>query len=216
MVEPRLKQERAVKTRAAIILAAAEVFDEAGYHGASMREIMKRAGITLGAVYFHFPNKEALAAAVMNAQPETIVPKLRSDGLQRLVDITLVWSHQLQVDKILRAGVRLAVEQSGFGMHSSESFDEWQRIMEACLRDAAERGELRAGVDAHQVAEFVVSACTGMQLYSDLVARRTDLPRRTVAMWDLLLPGIASEGAAPNVRCSVRRAASLVPTEPAA
>jgi AcrR family transcriptional regulator len=205
-----LKQERAVKTRAAIILAAAEVFDEAGYHGASMREIMKRAGITLGAVYFHFPNKEALAVAVMNSQPETIMPRLTSDGLQRLVDLTLVWSHQLQVDKILRAGVRLAVEQSGFGLQCSDSFDEWQRIMEACLLDARDRGELREGVDTRKVAEFVVSACTGMQLYSDLVARRTDLPRRAVAMWDLLLPGVADPATATAVECSVERASALV------
>ncbi|MGW1811930.1 ScbR family autoregulator-binding transcription factor, partial [Streptomyces sp. NPDC002078] len=178
MAESRLKQERAVKTRQAIIFAAAEVFDECGYHGASMREIMKRAGVTLGAVYFHFPNKEALAIAVMNSQPETIMPKLTSEGLQRLVDITLVWSHQLQVDKILRAAVRLAVEQTGFGLHDPESYDEWRQIMEDCLHDARDRGELRDFVDGRKVAEFVVGACTGMQLYSDLVAGRGGLPRR--------------------------------------
>ncbi|MDI5983012.1 TetR/AcrR family transcriptional regulator, partial [Amycolatopsis magusensis] len=108
---PGPKQERAQKTREEILRAAAEVFDERGYHGAGMREIMKRAGVTLGAVYFHFPNKEALAQAVMHEQPATIVPSLRSEGLQRLVDITLVWSHKLQSDPLLRAGVRLTSEQ---------------------------------------------------------------------------------------------------------
>ncbi|MGW1764074.1 ScbR family autoregulator-binding transcription factor [Streptomyces sp. NPDC002073] len=209
MAESRLKQERAVKTRQAIIFAAAEVFDECGYHGASMREIMKRAGVTLGAVYFHFPNKEALAIAVMNSQPETIMPKLTSEGLQRLVDITLVWSHQLQVDKILRAAVRLAVEQTGFGLHDPESYDEWRQIMEDCLHDARDRGELRDFVDGRKVAEFVVGACTGMQLYSDLVARRRDLPRRTVNMWELLIPSITNDYGRKNVKVSVRRAAAL-------
>ncbi|MCX5199561.1 ScbR family autoregulator-binding transcription factor [Streptomyces sp. NBC_00249] len=210
MVEPQLKQERAVKTRQAIISAAAEVFDESGYLGASMREIMKRAGVTLGAVYFHFPNKEALATAVMNSQPETIMPRLASDGLQRLVDLTLVWSHQLQVDKILRAGVRLAVEQTGAGLHDPGSFHEWQRIMEECLLVARERGELDSAADVVKIAEFVVGACTGMQLYSDLVTNRSDLPRRTVAMWELLIPSIASESGRKSVRVSVRRAAVLI------
>ncbi|MEO3977600.1 ScbR family autoregulator-binding transcription factor [Streptomyces sp. CAU 1734] len=210
MGEPQLKQERALKTRQAIIYAAAEVFDESGYHGASMRKIMQRAGITLGAVYFHFPNKEALAIAVMNSQPETIMPRLVSDGLQRLVDITLVWSHQLQADKILRAAVRLAVEQSGFGIHDADSFDAWKKIMEECLLDARDRGELRDFVDERKVAEFVVGACTGMQLYSDLAAGRTDLPRRTVNMWELLIPAIASEAGRKAVKVSLRRAATLV------
>ncbi|WP_455403035.1 ScbR family autoregulator-binding transcription factor [Streptomyces bambusae] len=209
MAEGRLKQERAVRTRQAIIFAAAEVFDEFGYHGASMREIMKRAGITLGAVYFHFPNKEALAIAVMNSQPETIMPKLTSAGLQRLVDLTLVWSHQLQVDKILRAAVRLAVEQAGFGMRDSDSYEEWRQIMEDCLTEARERGELLESVDTHKIAEFVVGACTGMQLYSDLVARRKDLPRRTVNMWELLIPSIATEYGRKAVKVSQRRAAAL-------
>ncbi|MER7760763.1 ScbR family autoregulator-binding transcription factor [Streptomyces sp. NPDC097619] len=209
MAEARLKQERAVKTRQTIISAAAEVFDECGYHGASMREIMKRAGVTLGAVYFHFPNKEALAIAVMNSQPETIMPKLASEGLQRLVDLTLVWSHQLQVDKILRAGVRLAVEQTGFGLHDPESYEEWRQIMEDCLHEAQDRGELRDFVDGRKVAEFVVGACTGMQLYSDLVARRKDLPRRTVNMWELLIPSIATELGRSSVKVSLRRATAL-------
>ncbi|WP_424217586.1 ScbR family autoregulator-binding transcription factor (plasmid) [Streptomyces sp. BI20] len=210
MVEQQVNQERAVKTRAAIILAAAEVFDESGYHGAAMREIMKRAGITLGAVYFHFPNKEALAVAVMNSQPQTIMPRLTSDGLQRLIDLTLVWSHQLQVDRILRAGVRLAVEQTGFGRHDSESFDEWKVIMRTCLDEARARGELRESADPEQVAEFVVSACTGMQFYSNLVTGRTDLPRRTVDMWNLLIPTLAEPEAAAALRVSERRAAELM------
>jgi AcrR family transcriptional regulator len=210
VTEPQLKQERAVKTRQAIIIAAAEVFDESGYHGASMRKIMQRAGITLGAVYFHFPNKEALAVAVMNSQPETIMPRLASDGLQRLIDITLVWSHQLQTDTILRAAVRLAVEQNGFGIHDADSFEQWQKIMEECLLDARDRGELRDFVDARKVAEFVVGACTGMQLYSHLAAGRTDLPRRTVTMWELLIPSITTDSGRKSVKVSLRRATSLV------
>ncbi|MFD0570557.1 TetR family transcriptional regulator [Kitasatospora gansuensis] len=47
MAEP--KQERAVKTRAIILRAAAEVFDEFGFSGASISKIMKRAGMTQGA-----------------------------------------------------------------------------------------------------------------------------------------------------------------------
>lgn len=62
------RQERAVRTREALLRAAAEVFDTAGYSGASINKILERAGLTAGAMYFHFKNKEALARAVIMEQ----------------------------------------------------------------------------------------------------------------------------------------------------
>ncbi|MEW2623422.1 ScbR family autoregulator-binding transcription factor [Streptomyces sp. NPDC048106] len=207
MAEP--KQERATRTREEILRAAAEVFDERGYNGASMREIMKRAGVTLGAVYFHFPSKEALARQVMNAQPATIIPRLGTEGLQRAVDITLVWARQLQEDPLLRAGVRLAVEQTSLQFEDTASYAEWRRIFEACLLEARANGELRDHVSTRETAEFLVGACTGLQLYSDLICRRADLPHRTAVMWELLLPGIAVESVAKSIEIGARQASAL-------
>ncbi|MET9496594.1 ScbR family autoregulator-binding transcription factor [Streptomyces sp. NPDC006552] len=189
----RSKQQRAVETREAIVRAAAAVFEESGYAGASISRILQRAGATAGSLYFHFKSKEDLARAVMSAQPETIVPHLESEGLQRLVDITLVWCHQLRLDLTLRAGVRLTTEQTTFGMADAAApYDEWVAIMTQVLGEAAERGELQPGVEPESLAAFVVEHCTGMQLYSAARdADRDDLPQRVVRMWQLLLPGIA-------------------------
>lgn len=185
------KQERAVQTRKTLLLAAAEVFDEFGYAGASVNRILKRAGLTAGALYFHFESKEGLARAVMNSQPETIVPLLDSHGLQRLVDITLTWARRLQRDPLLRAGVRLTNEQTSFGLQDATPYHQWAEIMATCLRDAHERGELQAGVEPDEVGEFIVEACTGMQMFSAVASGRTDLIERVTRMWRLLLPGIA-------------------------
>ncbi|MEV5887419.1 ScbR family autoregulator-binding transcription factor [Streptomyces sp. NPDC052020] len=186
-----VKQERAVQTRESLLRAAAEVFDEFGYSGASINRILKRAGLTAGALYFHFDSKEDLARAVMNSQPETIVPWLDSRGLQRLVDLTLNWARRLQVDPLLRAGVRLTNEQTSFGLQDASPYQQWVEIMAECLRDAHERGELQAGVEPGEVAAFVVEACTGMQMFSAVVSGRKDLMERVTRMWRLLLPGIA-------------------------
>ncbi|MFG2781233.1 ScbR family autoregulator-binding transcription factor [Streptomyces prunicolor] len=185
------KQERAVQTRESLLRAAAEVFDEYGYSGASIKSILKRAGLTAGALYFHFDSKEDLAREVMNSQPESIVPWLDSRGLQRLVDITLTWARRLQEDPMLRAGVRLTNEQASFGLQDATPYREWAEIMARCLRDAHERGELQAGVEPEEVGEFVVEACTGMQMFSAVASGRADLMERTTRMWRLLLPGIA-------------------------
>ncbi|MET8576774.1 ScbR family autoregulator-binding transcription factor [Streptomyces sp. NPDC005012] len=188
-------QERALRTRELLLRAAAEEFDACGYASTGLSKIAKRAGLTVGAVYFHFESKEGIAKAVMQAQPQTIEPHLDSRGLQRLVDITRVWAQQLLHDPLLRAGVRLSVEQGSFGVHDITSFEQWRDIMEECLLEARESGELLPRTDPARVAEFIVSACTGVQLYAQLVNGREDLPERTLEMWRLLLPGIATPGA---------------------
>ncbi|MEJ2601628.1 MAG: TetR/AcrR family transcriptional regulator [Anaerolineales bacterium] len=52
-------------TRQAIIEASYQLFTEQGYHGASMRAIAARAGITAGSIYNHFADKERIIQAVI-------------------------------------------------------------------------------------------------------------------------------------------------------
>ncbi|KAF0106975.1 MAG: putative TetR family transcriptional regulator [Anaerolineaceae bacterium] len=54
---PLTKGER---TRQAVMQAAYDLFLEHGYAAASMRQIAERAGLALGGIYNHFPNKEAI------------------------------------------------------------------------------------------------------------------------------------------------------------
>lgn len=59
--EPLRKGEA---TQSRILDAAYGLFMEQGYHGTSMRQIVERAGITMGGVYNHFESKEAIWVAV--------------------------------------------------------------------------------------------------------------------------------------------------------
>ncbi|MFD6492381.1 TetR family transcriptional regulator, partial [Streptomyces sp. NPDC060188] len=52
-----MKQQRAVRTRDALIRSAAETFESRGYVQAKLAEISSRAGVSAGALHFHFPNK---------------------------------------------------------------------------------------------------------------------------------------------------------------
>ena len=74
--EPLRKGEQ---TQARILDAAYALFMEQGYHGTSMRQIVERAGITMGGVYNHFASKEEIWEAVFfERHPyHTILPLLR-------------------------------------------------------------------------------------------------------------------------------------------
>jgi AcrR family transcriptional regulator len=56
--------------REAIAAAAREVFQERGYHGASIRDIARRAGLSLSALYYWHPSKQDLLAALVQDNTE--------------------------------------------------------------------------------------------------------------------------------------------------
>lgn len=60
----RKTKEEAEKTREALIDAAEQVFFNKGVGAASLEEIAQLAGVTRGALYWHFENKSALLSAV--------------------------------------------------------------------------------------------------------------------------------------------------------
>lgn len=67
-------------SREAILDAAEELFLSLGFHGARVDDIAKKAGLTKGAVYFHFIDKEAVLMEVLH--------RVRAVVLEPLVEAT--------------------------------------------------------------------------------------------------------------------------------
>ena len=64
--------ESAAATRRALIDAAAELLDEGGPEAVTLRAVGARAGVSRGAPYGHFPDKEHLLAAVATRSWEAV------------------------------------------------------------------------------------------------------------------------------------------------
>ncbi|MER8000394.1 ScbR family autoregulator-binding transcription factor [Streptomyces sp. NPDC095613] len=193
-------QERAVRTREALLRAAAEVFDEVGYPAASITKIIDRAGVTTGAVYFHFRSKEGLARAVIREQAADLDFPAGEVGLQRLVDLTMYLADQLRHNVLLRAGVRLAVDQSGLGPQEYSIYEWWADRFGRELAAARGNGELAENVDEQAFATMLVATFTGTQVMSQVASGRSDLPLRVATMWRCLLPALSPA----DVRARIR------------
>jgi AcrR family transcriptional regulator len=57
---PRISAVHEQQVRDRIIAAAVAVFAEKGYHRATIADVVERSGLSVGAIYTHFRNKEAL------------------------------------------------------------------------------------------------------------------------------------------------------------
>ncbi|MFJ4201658.1 ScbR family autoregulator-binding transcription factor [Streptomyces sviceus] len=187
----RQRQERAERTRAALIHAAAEMFDQVGYHGAGLNAILREAGTTTGAMYFHFKSKEELARAVIVEQAAELKWPREKQGLQQLIDVCQYLAVEMRSNVLFRAGVRLAVEQSEVNLLNYSIYDWWAEQFGIHLAEARDLGQLRPGVDEAAFAQVIVAAYTGTQIMSRLSSARGDLPERIESMLRCLLPALA-------------------------
>ncbi|HUC37215.1 MAG TPA: TetR/AcrR family transcriptional regulator [Acidimicrobiales bacterium] len=78
ILEPLTPERRRQQTRDHLLAAAAQVFSERGFHGASLDEVAAVAGFTKGAVYSNFRNKEGLFLALFKANYEREAQQLRA------------------------------------------------------------------------------------------------------------------------------------------
>lgn len=218
------RQARAIQTRKSILLAAAEVFDERGYSTATITEIIARAGVTKGALYFHFTSKEDLALGVIAAQLELGPLPPQRTKLQELTDQGLLFAHQLQHDPLTRASVGLAMDQWSESAESAESgnpfhgrpFQSWADRLTGLLVEARGRGELLPHVDPAETAELLSGSFTGIQWTSQVLCQRKDLTRRVISMFRHLLPTIAMPQILPTLELTPDRAVSLLESRDAA
>jgi AcrR family transcriptional regulator len=61
-----LRADQAEATRAALVQAARRLFAAQGYHATGTHDVVAHAGVTRGALYHHFPDKESLFLAVFH------------------------------------------------------------------------------------------------------------------------------------------------------
>ncbi|WP_329224174.1 ScbR family autoregulator-binding transcription factor [Streptomyces canus] len=185
-----VQQERAFRTRHVVLEAAAQVFAEHGYATARIADILKAAGVTKGALYFHFDSKEALAKGVLQLQTDQRLPP-QETRLQEIVDITMTVAHRLPVDVVLRAGARLSADPVG-REHYGSAWSLWADMLTGLLAQAHRNGELMAHAEPREIAELIVGAFNGVQLYSHLEHNLTDVEHRVSVLLNHLMPSIAA------------------------
>ncbi|AXL11410.1 TetR/AcrR family transcriptional regulator [Microbacterium foliorum] len=182
---PRLKQQRSIDTREAILSGAARVFARVTYAESRYRDVALESGASEGALYFHFRSKADLARAVLAEQQERMTAVLveteaePGTGLDILLRLMVNLGNLIARDEIVQAGIRLAGQPSTeVTAEVSEPYVEWVRIARALIARGVEDQSIRSDVDVDVYAEFFNAVFVGSQVLSGLEDHWASLPSR--------------------------------------
>ncbi len=160
-------------TRAKILEAAYAEIHRQGFQGASIASILSSTGLTKGALYHHFPTKQALGLAVVDEIIRKVLTNLFFEPLrtsQKPMEALLAILENVPkiAGKLLPLGCpmnNLMQEMSPidpqFREHLNILLNEWLISVEQALQRAQTAGDLKSDVDCKAAALFIVSAWEG-------------------------------------------------------
>lgn len=182
----RRTKEDSEKTRTAILLAAEELFLEKGVSHTSLEQIARAAGVTRGAVYWHFQNKAHLFNEMLNQvrlPPEQLTERLSgcdgSDPLRSLYDLCLEAVQSLLTQEKKRRILTILMQRCEFTEELREAQERnnafVQMFIELCEQLFA-RDECRVRLHPGMTPRIASSTWA---LSSRLATRTSPAPRST-------------------------------------
>lgn len=168
------------ETKEKILSSAAELFNQQGYAGSSISDIMRVTGLQKGGIYNHFKNKDELALLAFDYAIAQIQSAYRGalrnkrDAIERLSAIIQVFRSNVD-NPTIKGGCPLlntAVESDdthpALRDRTQIAMNSWRNMICRIIQKGIERGEIRPDVDADEVATIIISTLEGAVMMSKL------------------------------------------------
>jgi AcrR family transcriptional regulator len=194
-----VRQARSEATRRKIITSAVELFNEIGYPATGLGDIIERAEMTKGALYYHFDSKESLATAIIEEGSAHLAEAFRSittssaPTLESVIHGVFVVADLLSTDQIARSGIQLLRAFGQFNDAAAHTYRAWVAEMTARTRQSIDEGDLRSDLDPQAVGETIIGSMLGAELLASATTAGAGVLQHLAAAWKLLLPAIVSE-----------------------
>ncbi|MEV7900899.1 TetR family transcriptional regulator [Streptomyces anulatus] len=187
-------QERAARTRQAVLEAAADEFAERGYEGASLQRMVWRAATSIGALTFHFGNKTALAeevSAAGHARFESCLEDLAAapDPLRELRTLIGALARLAHEDTFVRATRRLEADRPGEVPPLTEV---WLPVLRGLLDRAHDAQRLRPGVSPEDAVALLAHLAEGA-MAAHGATRDSAWDAVWDSVWNVVLHGLAAD-----------------------
>lgn len=182
-----MSKAQATKTR--IIEQAAALFNQQGYAGSSMSDLMRVTGLQKGGIYNHFSSKDELALAAFDFAANQIQQnfmgalKGKRHAVDRLMAVLSVYEHMLD-DPPIQGGcpiLNTAIESDdthpALRERAQLAMDAWRNLIRRIVDKGLLRGELAPTIDADTVATILIATIEGALMLSKLYGDASYLER---------------------------------------
>jgi AcrR family transcriptional regulator len=193
-----VRQARSEATRRKIITSAVDLFNEIGYPATGLGDIIERAEMTKGALYYHFDSKESLATAVIEDGCTNLMLAFRgiaqssAPALESIIHGVFVVADLVGTDPVARSATQLLRALGEFNDATARTYRGWLAEMSARTRQAIDEGDVRADVDPAAVGETIVGMMLGAEVISNALSAGADVLERIAKSWRVLLPAIVT------------------------
>ena len=171
------------RTRQEIIRKAAPIFNEKGYDGAALSDLMRATGLEKGGIYRHFDSKEQLAAEAFDYAWKVALDT-RFEGTQEISNTVdrlkrIVWNFGDQRSGLVPGGCPLlntAIDaddgNTKLRAKALAALRSWLKRLQSVIEEGKRRGEILRGVDSSELGTLIISTLEGSLMVSRL--RRKD------------------------------------------
>ncbi|EAR00393.1 TetR/AcrR family transcriptional regulator [Maribacter sp. HTCC2170] len=189
---------KAERTTAFIIETVAPVFNKHGYIGTSMSDLTEATGLTKGALYGNFENKEALALAAYEYSIDKLLLEIDSrlniegGSLEKLFSLTKfyrnydVFTNEMGGCPVLNVGVDAQHNNKQLAAAASETVKTIEGKIALILENGVNNNELRLPVPPLQFAKQLYTMLQGAITMSTITKDRKYL-MNTVAYIEVLV-----------------------------
>ena len=193
------KVEQGHATRRELLATATRLFAARGYEDTSIEAVLQETGVSRGALYHHFPSKEALFEAVLEELEGTIARDVAAaageleDPVEMLRAGSLAWL-RMAGDPVIQQIV-LIDAPSVVGWERWREIDEGNSfgLLKAALQGAAEKGLVPAGsVDV--LAHMLLAALIEVALVTSRAEDTADATRAGEEALEKLLGSLLGSG----------------------
>jgi len=201
---PKVTLEHRENTRDRILDAAETLFQRRGYHETSMDEIVRKSGMSKGAIYGYFESKEDLFRSLHDRSYvqafESASALLTAGGssrskLERLVDIYFLSKDNELSRERCRMSLEFSVES--LRMQPLHRQQEWRDkqlhgLIKTMIEEGVRDAEFRKDLDADSTASLLIATIDGLILRWATTDSKIDWKSARDAMVSLVLHGIAA------------------------
>jgi len=167
------------RTRQEIIRKAAPIFNQKGYDGAALSDLMRATGLEKGGIYRHFDGKEQLAAEAFDYAWKLALEK-RFEGTQEIPNTVDRLRQIVRNFRDRRAGLvpggcpllntAIDSDDGNFQLRAKarRALGSWLDRLRSVIEEGKRRGEIRGGVDSAELGTLIISTLEGSLMVSRL------------------------------------------------